>query len=216
MCIVQNVEMKSVFTFQPIKRLVSTTVKSAKPAVSFWIFLSRIKNRKLCCLAVMEHIALQDRRVATTRSHLHFWRNSSANHNQADPNVNQKRTNQVQIWNKRIRFLLADDLSCIFIFQIILFNFNLQLIYTQLTKNHHDLLSLQQLNPVDSRFWTRLCYYCNKWSRPKFKNQFTRNTPSSLAIVAGSKTRIFEQSSSAGANHSQPRGNNGDERRSTL
>ena len=28
MCIVQHVEMKSVFTFQPIKRLVSTTVRS--------------------------------------------------------------------------------------------------------------------------------------------------------------------------------------------
>ena len=35
MCIVQHVEKKSVFTFQPIKRLVSTTVKSAKPAVMF-------------------------------------------------------------------------------------------------------------------------------------------------------------------------------------
>ena len=35
MCIVQHVEMKSVFIFQPIKRLVSTTVKSAKPAATF-------------------------------------------------------------------------------------------------------------------------------------------------------------------------------------
>ena len=35
MCIVQHEEMKSVFTFQPIKRLVSTTVKKAKPAVTF-------------------------------------------------------------------------------------------------------------------------------------------------------------------------------------
>ena len=35
MCIVQHVEMKSVFTFQPIKRLNSTTVKSAKPAATF-------------------------------------------------------------------------------------------------------------------------------------------------------------------------------------
>ena len=35
MCIVQHVEMKSVFTFQPIKRLVPTTVKSAKPAATF-------------------------------------------------------------------------------------------------------------------------------------------------------------------------------------
>ena len=35
MCFVQHVERKSVFTFQPIKRLVSTTVKSVKPAVTF-------------------------------------------------------------------------------------------------------------------------------------------------------------------------------------
>ena len=35
MCIVHYVETKSVFTFQPIKRLVSTTVKSAKPAATF-------------------------------------------------------------------------------------------------------------------------------------------------------------------------------------
>ena len=34
MCIVQHVETKSVFTFQPMKRLVFTTVKSAKPAVT--------------------------------------------------------------------------------------------------------------------------------------------------------------------------------------
>ena len=35
MCIVPHVKTKSVFTFQPIKRLVSTTVKSAKPAATF-------------------------------------------------------------------------------------------------------------------------------------------------------------------------------------
>ena len=34
MCIVQHVEMKNVFTLQPIKRLVSTTVKSAKPVAT--------------------------------------------------------------------------------------------------------------------------------------------------------------------------------------
>ena len=81
MCIVQHVEMKSVFTFQPIKRLVSTTVRSVKPAAMFWIFLLRTKNRQLCCFAGMVHIVLQERRVATTRkkNHLHFWRNFSAN-----------------------------------------------------------------------------------------------------------------------------------------
>ena len=35
LCIVQHVEMKIVFTFQPTKRLASTTVKSAKPAATF-------------------------------------------------------------------------------------------------------------------------------------------------------------------------------------
>ena len=35
MCIVQHVDMKNVFTFRAIKRLVSTTVKSAKPAAMF-------------------------------------------------------------------------------------------------------------------------------------------------------------------------------------
>ena len=49
--------------------------------------------------------------------------------------MNQKRTNQFQICNKRIRFLLVDDLSKIFKFQIILFNFTLQSIATQITFN---------------------------------------------------------------------------------
>ena len=47
--------------------LVSTRVKSAKPAATFWIFLLRTKNRHLCCLVVMVHIALQERRVAITK-----------------------------------------------------------------------------------------------------------------------------------------------------
>ena len=51
-----------------------------------------------------------------------FLRQSQPSTSEREP----KRTNQVQIWNKRIRFLLADDLSNIFIFQITLFNFNLQ------------------------------------------------------------------------------------------
>ena len=79
MCIVQHVERKSVFTFQPKKRLVSTTVKSANPAATFLIFLLRTKNRQLCCLALTVHIVLQKRRVATTKqkNFLLFWRNFS-------------------------------------------------------------------------------------------------------------------------------------------
>ena len=44
MCIVQHVEMKSSFISQPIKRLVSTTVKIAKLAATFWIFF--LKDQK--------------------------------------------------------------------------------------------------------------------------------------------------------------------------
>ena len=197
MCTVQHVETKSVFTFHPLKRLVSATVKSGKPAAMFWIFLLRSKNQQLCCLAVMEHIALQERQVANTKSHLHFRRNFSANHNQAYPNLNQERTNRVQLWKKRIRFLLVDDLSNIFIFSNLFIQFqptgnqpnlfNLQSTY----RKNHDLLSLKRRNLVDSWFWYRLCYYCSKWSRPKYNNQLTRNTPSCLAIAVVSKTRFL-------------------------
>ena len=124
MCSVQHVEMKSVFTFQPIKRLLSTTVKSAKPAAMFWKILLRTKNRQFCCLAVMVHIVLQDGRVATTKKNNHrFFRTDfSANHS----HPHQKRPNWVQIWNKLVLFLLADDLSRICNFKIIVSDFNLQ------------------------------------------------------------------------------------------
>ena len=197
MCFVQHVETENVFTFQPIKRLISTTVKSAKPAATFWIFFLRTKNWQLCCLAVMEHIVLQERRVAITKNHLRFWINFSTNHNQAHPNLYHERTNRVQLWNKRIRFLLVDDLSNIFVFSnhFLQFQptvnqpdlFNLQSTY----RKNHDLLSLKRRNPVDSPLWSRLCYYCSKWSRTKYNNQLTRNTPSCLAIAVVSKTKFL-------------------------
>ena len=48
---------------------------------------------------------------------------------QSQPSTSEPGPNKVKMspnMNKRTRFLLADDLSCIFIFQIILFIFNLQ------------------------------------------------------------------------------------------
>ena len=123
--------MKSVFTIQPIKLLVSLSVKSAEPAATFLLLILRTKNRHLWCLAVRVHIVLQGRRIATInkKNHLHFWRNFSANHNQAHPNLNQKRLKWVQIWNKTFflsigRWFLSD----IFIFQIIFFSIS---IYSQ-------------------------------------------------------------------------------------
>ena len=67
MCIVQHVETKNMFTFQLIKRLVSTTVKSAKPAATFWLFLLRTEKRKLCCLLAMGPIVSSKGRIVTTK-----------------------------------------------------------------------------------------------------------------------------------------------------
>ena len=148
------------------------------------------------------------------KNHLLFRWNFSANYS----HPHQISLKWVQRWYKRIRFLLFDDLSDIFKFQIIFFIFNLlsiSQIYStnsRITENY-DLLSLEQRNPVDSRFWSRLCYYCSEWSRPKNNNQLTRNTPSCLAFAVVSKTRLFEQSASASSNYSQSAVNNRDERR---
>ena len=83
----------------------------------------RTKNRQLCCLAVTVHIVLQERRVATTKmkNHLHFWRNISANHNQACPNMIQKRQKLFHIWYNRVDTPLVDTFTQ---------NFNYILIYT--------------------------------------------------------------------------------------
>ena len=50
MCIVPHIERKIVFIFQPIKRLVSTTVKRAKPVTTFWIFFFRTKKPTIMVL----------------------------------------------------------------------------------------------------------------------------------------------------------------------
>ena len=217
MCIVQHVEMKSVFTFQPIKQLVSTTVKSAKPVVTFWIFLLRTKNRRLCCLVVTVHI------VYTSHDYEKPYPFLKKLLRQSQPSTTEPETKKVktspnieQTYPFPIGWWFEQHLHFSNHFIQFQSTVNRSSLVCQLTQNHHDLLSLQRRNPVDSRFWTRLCYYCSKRSQPKYNNQFTKNTPISRAIVVGSKTRLFEQSSSASSNYSQPRGINGDERRSTL
>ena len=90
-CIVRHVEMKSVFTFQPIKRLVSTTVKSAQPAATFPIFLLRTKTDNFVVWRDGTHcFARKTSRGYEKKNHLQFWRNFSANDNQANPKPHQK------------------------------------------------------------------------------------------------------------------------------
>ena len=72
MCIVQPVQTKSVFSFQPTEYPVFTTVESAKPVLTWLKLLLSTKNRQLCCLVVMVHIALQKIRVATMKKEIHL------------------------------------------------------------------------------------------------------------------------------------------------
>ena len=75
-CIVQHVELKSVFTFQPTRTPVYSTVKGAKPDLTCQIITLRTKNRQICCFMVMVHNPLQEKRVLTTkkRNHLYFFK----------------------------------------------------------------------------------------------------------------------------------------------
>ena len=78
-----------------------------------------------------------------------FLRQSQPSTSEREP---KKRTNQVQTWNKRIRFLLADDLRNIFNFEIILFNFTPQSTATQLTFNLQKIMIFSVSN--DGIQWT--------------------------------------------------------------
>ena len=126
------------------------------------------------------------------------------NHNQAHSNVNQKRTNLVKIWNKRIHFLLADALSNNFKFQIILFNFTLQSTATQLTFNLQKIMIFSVSNDGIQRILD-----FGPDSVTIAVNDLDQNiTISSQEVPLAA--RLFEQSSSASSKYSEPRGNNGD------
>ena len=61
----------------------------------------------------MSHIILQERRVSTTKkkNRLHYWRNFSANHNQAQPNLNQNRKKLLHIKHNRVDTSLVDTVN---------------------------------------------------------------------------------------------------------
>ena len=67
MCIVQHVELRSVFIFEPKKRLASSSVKCAKPTATFRILFSGTKNQQYFCLAAIALIVLSKRQVVTTK-----------------------------------------------------------------------------------------------------------------------------------------------------
>ena len=129
---------------------------------------SPLKDQKptIMLFPVTVHIVLQERRVAITKnkSPLHFWRTVSANHNQTHPNLNQKKVKLSPNMDWTYPFPIGwwfewhNQFSNLFIqFQSTV---NCSSFISQFTEKF-DLLSFQRRNPVDSRFWSGLCYYCS-------------------------------------------------------
>ena len=79
---------------------VSTTVKSAKSAFTFWIFLLRTRKREFCCLVVMVTLFCQEneswpQETKTKQKPFPFLKLFAANHNLSHPFLNQKKAKTV-------------------------------------------------------------------------------------------------------------------------
>ena len=92
------------------------------------VLKNTFKDQKwqLCCLKLMVHIDLQEKRVKTKKkkSHLHFWKKSSANHNQAHPNLNQKKQKLFHLWHNRVDTPLVDTVNRIILYILIFCTFS--------------------------------------------------------------------------------------------
>ena len=127
MCIVQHVEMKSLFTFYPIKRKVSATVKSANPAATFRIFL--LKRQKptivlFVLLAVMVDIVFKKNESRLQKKPFPYLKNHSANLNQAHLKLNQKRHKVFHLWHSLVDTQLVDTVNHNFIYILIFYTFS--------------------------------------------------------------------------------------------
>ena len=126
MCNVRHVKKKKLFTFQPIKPLLSMIVKLQSLLSRFHYFL-RIKNQLICRFMVMVHIAAQIRWVATTkkRNQLHFWEDSSANHKAAHLTRSKRNRKFFHFWPNRVDSPLVDAVIQKFILLPNLYTFSL-------------------------------------------------------------------------------------------
>ena len=128
MCIVQHVEMKSVFTFQPKKTTSSYDCKKCKACCKVLNIPFKDQKPTIMLFGVdgTHCFARKTRRdYEKEKNHLHIWRNFSANHIQAHPNLNQKRRKLFHLWYNRVDNPLVDTVNQNFIYILILYTFSL-------------------------------------------------------------------------------------------
>ena len=184
LCIAPIVGVKNVSTFQPFKSLEenSKTAKSAKEAVTCLIFLLSNRNRQECYSMEMVHIALQARRVVTTKqkSRPRCCKSNSANHNQLHPELIQKKQKAFPLLFNRVEFTLVDTLNQNF--------FACLFVKFQSTLRQYDFPSFQRKVLVISYLWTTLrCSGCKK-SGPGSESELPGKSSASMKFVIVSKT----------------------------
>ena len=170
--------------------------KSGKPAATFWIFPWRTQNRHICCFfcdgtnCFARKTSRDYEKEKPSPFLKNFFRQSQPSTSEPEPKKFKMSPNMEKTYPFPIGWWVERNIH--FSNQFIQFQstVNRSNLTSQLKQNH-DLLSLQRRNPVDSRFWSRLCYNCSERSRPKFNNQLTRNTLSCLAIAVVSKAKFL-------------------------
>ena len=186
-----------------------TNFRNAKHAATVWKILLRAKYRQLCCLTVMAEIASSKGRVLTTKTktHIRFRKHFSANHSQLQRNLSQKRQTSFH------GIILSTPHWLI---QITKNSFQSQFIHFQPTVKQPDFLNFQRRYWMVSRLRTRFSYSDCRRSRPRKDNKFPRKSCGILELVFVSKTRLFEQRSSASSGYPQPARDYGDDGRSVF
>ena len=112
-CVLFNMPQSNVFSPSNQQHFQTQWLKkTAKIALTCWIFLLRAKNQHFCSLVVMEHIALQEKWVATAekKNKLHCWWNFTANHNHAYQNLNRNKQKWFHLWHNRVDSPFVDSI----------------------------------------------------------------------------------------------------------
>ena len=125
MCFAQHVKITKKYILTK-KFLISTIKVSAKPALTCLKFHPTNKSRHWLVCGDGTHV-LQKK---TSRDYKEdqqsfFLKIFSANHNQARPILNRKRTNSFHLWHKRVELPLSEDMSLTFDFCFISYNLNI-------------------------------------------------------------------------------------------
>ena len=211
MCFVQDAQTKSVFICQLTKILVSTTVKIAKPALMRWIFLLGTKNQHSCGSVVMIHIALQEKRVVTTKkkNHLQFWRHFSDNHNRAHLNLCHKRKNCIPWWHRRVDSPLIDTVNWKFFYIFFSFTFSVEWINMIFSVSNDRIERPWDFGPDAVTLTVKDLVQDNTINSHRI-------LPAASSLLLSQKHDFSDKPSSASSIYSQPGRDYGDERGSAL